>query len=194
MSKKRKCETKDIADPYEFNIRLTNQIVVETNPITRLQTAIVHNSDPLLAFAESFKDSSDRNKYENCIIILNDDDISIETWQLIALLFREVDLTTSVFSSDTLDDMLYILHKYDIRLSELMLDNFREFMKKCISSGNTIFKRMTCLESNPKYYSLVIDIINDICDEHRECNKRNIIKNLPKKMMESLLIKVIIDK
>lgn len=188
----KKIDNKKI-DTFDFETQILNQIVVETEPITRLPTSILRSSKPLLAIAESFKNNPECKKYDYCIIVLGADDISPNVWNIVTKLHDNIYLTTPNLDMNAIDDLLYILHKYDIRLTPVMQLDLEKFIYNSISIDNTIFKRMTCLESNQTYYPIVIKCIQDIYKSSSVSNgiAVKITKKLSHQMWLDLLIKTI---
>lgn len=196
MSKRQRDDANEpngnFADNYDFEMQITNQIVVETEPITRLQNSILHISKPLLTIAESFKDSPECKKYPYCVLILDSEGISSAVWNLLSCLCDDMTLATIEIDTNALDDLLYVLHKYDIQLSGNRYDQLSSFMHKSLLIGNTVFKRMTCYESNQLYFPMVMKHVHFICGDDVGISinlKINIIKNLAPQMWLNLLIK-----
>lgn len=187
MSRKRPHES----DPYDFEMQLTNQIIVETEPITRLQNSILHVSKPLLTIAESFKDSPECKKYQYCALIIDAEGISSTVWNLISKLCNDVELATNVSDANTIDDLLYVLFKYDIQLDESEMKHLENFIQRILLLGNTVFKRMTCLESNQIYYPIVMKWVRYIYYAFgvNTNAKIKVFNKLPRSMLLDLLIK-----
>lgn len=164
--------------------KILHQIIVETDPLVRLRTELIMSSDPLMAIAESFKDSPDRNKYEYCTLILDSEGIPASTWMMLNPLS---DNDLHVFGEYLLDDLLYLMHKYDMAGAWGCMQ-LAEFIYKQIMNGCK-FKRMTCLESNKTYYYDVINAISDIHDNRQllPIARARIISKLPSQMISDVI-------
>lgn len=168
----------------ELKTKILHQIVVETDPPTRLLTELIMSSKPLMVIAESFKDNPDRNKYEYCILILDAEGISPSAWML---LNQIGDHNLDVYEEYLLDDLLYIMHKYDT-FGTWGWMRFTKFITQQLLQGCK-FKRMSCLESNKTHYYDVINAISDIHDNIKitPIARAQVISKLPVQMISDVI-------
>lgn len=165
-------------DPYDdLKFKLLNQLIVETKPITRLDTIVITKSRPLLEYMKLWRESGESNKYEYCSLILNSEEIPVETWKMFGALVCGT--ARPVSNENMLDDILYLLDKYDIP----KIPSIKSFIINRLLAGDT-FERMTCLESNKMYYKTVMKCIHSVHkDKDIALDIRNdMIINLPPDM------------
>lgn len=112
-------------------------IKISTEPPTYLRSHIISSSTVLTSMAyTSMKDNTfETNEFgDRCMICLPHDNISRETWMLLASLLSDsftLELAGAI-NNNTLDDMFHICFKYDIPISfvsETKLPAKREWKK-----------------------------------------------------------------
>lgn len=182
-NKKRK-----LSDLSTFHEKLTKQIIIETDPATRISTEILARSAPLRIFAEAFKDSEHSTKYDYCVLILNSENISFEAWDTISNLVTGKGLS-SVNDKNFADNLLYILYKYDIDLTETAFQKLWALIRVQIIAGS-VFERNTCLESNILYYHNLIETLYSIYKDRTITAdiKAKIISELPKQVIHDFIV------
>lgn len=102
-------------------------IKVNTEPPVYLSTVLALNSSVLCNIVQLHikEPIDDVNEYgDKCIVCLPHDDIPQNTWAIFGLMIENMfkDTQTNMINNNTLDDLLYICFKYDIKF-ELIVGN-----------------------------------------------------------------------
>lgn len=175
-------------DPcHDLKFKLLNQLIVETKPITRLDTIVITKSKLLLEYMKLWRESGDRNRYEYCSLVLNSEEISVETWKMLGALVCNT--VRPVSNDNMLDDILYLLNKYEFP----KIPSIKSFIINRLLAGDT-FDRITCYESNRMYYKTVMKCIHSIHkDKDIALDIRNdMIINLPPGMASDFTAEIYI--
>lgn len=174
-----------MTDDSGIRHKLLYQVIVETEPITRIRTEILDMSTVLYSFAEAYINTS--SKYDYCVLVLNSEGIPHRTWEWLNQYVINEKFKTDNDDEYMLDDVLYILNKYNIIATEKRGDRLGRFIKNQLLKNN-IFKRMICIDSNRSYYHSVMLWINYILYKTEHDDKKTLLENLPKQMLVDITI------
>lgn len=163
---------------------INRQIVVLTEPITRLETSILSLSDKLAELAESDKKHSD---FPYCVLVLPSSRIASETWELLNDIVSPKDIGTHYFETDTLDNLLFILNKYNIKLTKLMISR----LKFVIFDGIKKDSIPTNIQKDSIYFAMIMEQLWHALRTKNNglalFQKVDLVKKLNRSMLEDML-------
>lgn len=181
--KKRKCEGDydDVyIDQYNDAEQIIKQIVVKTKPITRIRSNLLELSSKLMKLTESKKDI---DKYEHCILVLDSDEIHRYTWEILNdILFNNGCSPVICFRPNTLDDLLYILHKYELKIQGNMMSRLEYIFNMGLRERS--FPKT--LAKNSIYYKIVMSQLYSLWYQYDKVDKINIVDKLNRSMLEDI--------
>lgn len=148
----------------EIMEKISRQVIINTDPITRINTALCTVSDIAKKFMLAYVADSTIVKPEFCVLSLDSDGISRESWIFINYIIERHEMPRWLPNHNALDDLLYVFCKYNISLYSIISKSFiREFnytFKKYLL--NSVFPRTYCKEANPMYFNYLIKRITSL--------------------------------
>lgn len=135
-------------------------VTITADSVVRIPTRFAELSRELTMMMQMYvMDSSKRKIFEfedKCILELPGDDVPLDSWEFIGEVVRSSAFPMKLIRRHALDDMLYIFHKYNIKLSAVVKD-LNSFTSEFVSAivGLCEFPRMQVEENNPMYWGFL---------------------------------------
>lgn len=142
----------------EIMEKISRQVIIKTDPITRISTTLCTISEVAKKFMLAYVSDTTIVKPEFCILAIDSDGISRESWIFINHIIEQHEMPRWLPNNNALDDLLYVLCKYNISLysiiSKSLIRDFNYTFKKY--AINSVFPRTYCKEANPMYFDYLL--------------------------------------
>ena len=154
-------------------------IKVNTDPPVYLGSKILYTSKTLMQLSSIYCLSNNKATNQGHTVLLelnNTDDIPVESWEALDNLIEKCILPVVFTDSTIVDDILYLLNKYEIQVSPLSLDKpikLNTSLCNIIYSGG-IFPRLDSDKANPAYYEHVVNAYTILLRN----KEKNVFENL----------------
>ena len=157
-------------------------IKVNTDPPIYLGSKILYTSKTLMHLSSVYCLSNDKAINQGHTMFLeldNTDDIPIESWEALDDLIEKSTLPASTVSNTIIDDILYLLNKYEIRTPSLPFDKPTKLSNRLCNTiySSGIFPRLDSNKANPTYYKHVVNAYAILLRNKEENILENLYKN-----------------
>ena len=140
-------------------------IKVNIDPPMYLNSILLYNSKTLMQLSSVYclsnnKDKATNQGYTILLELQNTEDIPCESWEALENLVEKGILPIVLSDNTIIDDVLYLLNKYDIQVPYLPLNkpsSIINYMCNIIEADGYLFPRLDSNKANPTYYQSVVD-------------------------------------